>query len=119
MLQRQLLTKSGNPCKVFMCLELGFLPVKFVIMGNRLKYLNCILNRSMESMTRQVYETQKGNIKKGDFVNMVTKGKQELNIDLNEDDIKSRGKEEWKHYVYQKIKQAALEYLNHENSRME
>ena len=99
MLQRQLLTKWGNPCKVFMSLELGLIPVKFVIMGNCLKYLKTILNESMDSMIRQVYEAQKEDSRKGDFVNLLTKDKKELNIDLNEDDIKVKGKEEWKIFI--------------------
>ena len=38
-LQRKLLSESGNPSKVFMCLELGILPVKYVIMTKRLNFL--------------------------------------------------------------------------------
>ena len=33
-LQRSILTKTGNPCKVFMYLELGILPIKYVIIEN-------------------------------------------------------------------------------------
>ena len=35
MLQRSLLSTSGNPSKVFMCLELGIIPVKFVLMKKK------------------------------------------------------------------------------------
>ena len=34
-LQRRLISVSGNPSKVLMCLELGFVLVKFVIMAKR------------------------------------------------------------------------------------
>ena len=54
MLLRKLLTKSGNPCKVFMYLALGVIPVKFVIMGSILKYLNHKLNESIESIISRV-----------------------------------------------------------------
>ena len=70
-------------------------------------------------MIRQAYESQKEESRKGDFVNLVTKDKRELNIDLNDNDIKEKGKKEWKTFIDHKIKQAALEYLNDENSRME
>ena len=38
MLQRQLITKTGNPCKVFMCLELGVVPNRYMIVGSQVKY---------------------------------------------------------------------------------
>ena len=38
-LQRKLLSSSGNPSKVFMCLELGVVPVKFVLMAKRTNFL--------------------------------------------------------------------------------
>ena len=59
MLQRQILSVSGNPSKVFMCLELGVIPVKYVIMEKRLSMLNHILNESTSSRMRQLYEVLK------------------------------------------------------------
>ena len=118
MLHKQLFTKSGNPCKVFMYLEFGVIPVKFVIMGNRLKYLNHILNENIESTTRQVFETQKEDSKNGDFVDLVTKDKKELKIDLTEEEIKSMNKNVWKIFVDKQIKEVALKYLKEENSKM-
>ena len=102
MLQRQLLTKVGNPCKVFMCLELGVVPVRYVIMGNRVKYLNTILNESTDSMLRQVYDAQKEDSKKGDFVDQVNKDLRELHIEFKEDEIKDIKKLEWKPFVDKK-----------------
>ena len=46
--------------KAFQYLEMGMLPVKYVIMGKRLKFLKYILDESIEnSIIRQVYEAQK------------------------------------------------------------
>ena len=36
LLQRNILSTCGNPSRVFMCFELGFIPVNFVIMEKRL-----------------------------------------------------------------------------------
>ena len=47
-LLRKVLAKTGNPCKVFMMLELGFTPVRFVIMQKRLQFLHYILKESTE-----------------------------------------------------------------------
>ena len=82
-----------------MYLELGVIPVKFVIMGSRLKYLNHILNESIESTIRQVFETQKDDSKTGDFVNLVSRGKKALSIDPWEEEIKLMNKNVWKIFV--------------------
>ena len=59
MVQRSILSNFGNPSKVFMYLELGVVPVKYVMMEKRLKFLRYILNESMTSMIRRVYDVQK------------------------------------------------------------
>ena len=61
-LQRKLLASSGNPCKVFMNLELGIIPVRFVIMGKRTKYLNDILNEDIGTIVRLKNVTAKKKI---------------------------------------------------------
>ena len=64
MVHRNILSDHGNPSKVFMFLELGTIPVRFVMMEKRLKFLRYILNESITSMIRQVYEVQKLDSKK-------------------------------------------------------
>ena len=44
-LLRKLLSLSGNPSKVFMQLEMGVIPVKFVIMQKRMNFLHYFLNQ--------------------------------------------------------------------------
>ena len=46
MVQRSILTEYGNPSKVFMCLELGVIPVRFVVIEKRLKFLKYILDET-------------------------------------------------------------------------
>ena len=45
-LQRRLLSVSGHPSRVFMCLEVGVVPVKFVIMAKRTNMLHYTLKES-------------------------------------------------------------------------
>ena len=45
-LQRKVLSVTGNPSRVFMMLELGIIPVRFVIMKKRLHFLHYILNEN-------------------------------------------------------------------------
>ena len=60
-------------------------------MSKRVKFLNCILNESIRTI---VYETQKLDSQKGDFVDRVNEDFKELNICLNEEVIKSIDKDE-------------------------
>ena len=85
--QRSILTEYGNPSKVFMCLELGVIPVKFVIIEKRLKFLKYILDETITSMIRQIYETLKEDSRKGDFVDLVRQDFEEVEIDLTEEDL--------------------------------
>ena len=76
MLQRKLLSENENSSKVFLALELGMIPVRFVIMCKRLSFLHHILNEPMESMIRQVFEEMKNESKKGDFYDLIKKDSQ-------------------------------------------
>ena len=69
-LLKQILSTTGNICKVFMQLEMGVMPIKFVIMQKRMNFLNYTLNEKMDSMIRQVYNALKEDSRKGDFVSM-------------------------------------------------
>ena len=119
MLHRELLSTSGNPSKVFMSLELGIIPVKFALMAKRVKMLNCILNENINTTMRQVYETLKGDSKRGDFYDLVGKDLQALNIEMEENEISSFSKQRWKKYVAQKTKESAFQYLVTQNSILE
>ena len=52
-LHKFILSEKGSPRKVFMYLELDILPVKYIIMKKRFRYIS---NEDMGSMIRQVYE---------------------------------------------------------------
>ena len=117
MIQRNILGTSGNPSKAFMYLELGFLPVKFVIMEKRMNFLRYILKESMSSMIRQVYETLKTDSTKGDFFSLVQTDMVELDIDFTDEEIENTTKDQWKKYIHEKIRCLALETLNEENSK--
>ena len=92
MLLRKVLGSSGNPRTSFMYLELGILPARFVIMKKRLNFLRYILIEDMGSMIRQVYEALKRDSRKGDFVDLVTKDIDELDIQLSEEYIQNTTK---------------------------
>ena len=115
MVQRSILTNYGNPSKVFMSLELGVIPVKFVIMEKRLNFLKYILGENISSMIRQVYEALKGDSRKGDFVSLIKTDMEELSIEITEEEIVSLKKTDWKKYVNEIIKGTAFVTLVNEN----
>ena len=65
-------------------------------MGKRLKFLRYILNKDINSMVRQVYETLKTDSRKGDFVYLIKQDMKDLDIDLTEEDIEMCTKIQWK-----------------------
>ena len=82
MLQRNILSLYGNPSKVFMHLELGIIPVRFVIMEKRLNFLKYLLNQNMNSMIRQVYEVLKTESRKGGFYHLAQQDMSDLKISV-------------------------------------
>ena len=99
-----------------MYLEFGLLPVRYVVKEKRLNFLRYILNESMTSMIRRVYETLKTDSRKGDFVFLVSEDISDLEIDMSEGDISKMSKYDWKVYVHGKVRHKALQKLSEENS---
>ena len=52
----------------FLYLETGATPLKDIVALRRIMYLHNILNRDKEELVRRIYETQKQNPTKGDFI---------------------------------------------------
>lgn len=84
-LQRNILSVHGNPSKCFMQLELGIIPVMFVIKQKRLNFLHYILTESTESLVKQVYLELKADNRKGDLVSLLNSDKEDLEINLSDD----------------------------------
>ena len=118
-LQREILVTSGNPAKVFMYLELGITPVKFVIKAKRLNFLNYILKEHTDSMLRQTFDVLSIDSRKGDFVALVKKDMQDLEIEISEEEIKSYSKYSWKKFVKRKVREFAFNTLKSQNLKLE
>ena len=118
-LQKELLSASGNPSNAFMSLELGFIPVKYIIMYKRLAFLHYILSQNINSMVKQVYIALKSESKRGDFHDQVVQDKKETNITFNEKEICDHTHNQWKTIVKSRVKELALRNLVEENSTKE
>ena len=119
MLHRQILSSTGNPSKVFMSLELGVVPVRYVLMAKRLNMLHYILNESTSSTMYQVYEELKRDSRKGDFYSLIKKDFKDLDIQINEESIKNYSKNQCKVFIKNVVKESAFQNLVPENSLLE
>ena len=54
-MQRKVLSTTGNPSKVFMMLELGLVPIRFVHTKKFMQFLHYLLNENEETMIRKVF----------------------------------------------------------------
>lgn len=68
-----------------MQLELGIIPVMFVIKQKHLNFLHYILTESTESLVKQVYLELKADNRKGDLVSLLNSDKEDLEINLSDD----------------------------------
>ena len=98
-----------------MHLEMGTIPVKFVMMEKRLNFLKYILNENMNSMIRQVFEVIKTDSRKGDFYYLVKQDMSDLEIEIPEEDIIKMNKLHWKKFIHRTVKEASLKTLLEEN----
>ena len=100
-----------------MFLELGIVPVKFIMKGKRAHFLKYVLNEDMGSILREVYEAVKCESRKGDFVYQVKQDLKDLNISMSEEAIRNCSKSQWKILVKRQVKSAAFQYLIKENNQ--
>ena len=118
-LLRKLLSNSGNPSKCFMHLELGIIPVKYVIMQKRMNFLHYLLKEDTESMISKVFYALEADSRRGDFIALTNIDRNELDILETNEEIKSFSKFTWKKYIRKKVKMCALKHLNEENQSKE
>ena len=95
-----------------MCLEMGVIPVKYVLMAKRVNLLHYILNENTSSTMKQVYEALKCDSRKGDFYSLVQKDMKDLNIPCDETMITNYSKSQWKNLVKNQLKKVPLSTLH-------
>ena len=105
MLLRFLLSAHSKTPLEMLYLESGAIPVKFILASRRLNYFYEILDRDEEELTKRVVMEQIENTLDGDFVDLVRKDCEKLQLKfetdcrLSKDDVK------------EKVRNAAFSYL--------
>ena len=93
-------------------LELGVVPIRYIIKERRLNFLWYILNEDEEAMISMVLKKQLETTVTGDWGDTCKKDLEELGIGLSMTEIKSMKEETFSKLVKRSIVKEALEYLN-------
>ena len=92
-------------------LETATMPLRFIIMGRRLLFYWCILNKPEKELAKQVLKAQECAPVKNDWCITVQEDLHFLGINLTEKDITSMKKSKFKSIVSKKIREAATDFL--------
>ena len=92
----------------FLYLEIGALNIEQTIANRRLMYLQTILKRSDDEITKILFECQKNNPVKGDWSEMVNRDFSNIDMTMDEELIKSESKNQYKLRLKKYIKSYML-----------
>ena len=95
----------------FLYLESGAIPIRFILACRRMTYLQTILKRNENELTKRIFKAQKENPTKGDFYCQVLEDFDLIGEILNEEEVANKSKISHKNNIKQKIKTAALSFL--------
>ena len=117
LLRKILSAHSKSPTESFY-LELGILPITFIIQSRRLNYLHYILNRPDNDLLKNFFIIQNKYPVKNDWVLTVKDDLRQLGLEyLSLNQIKNLKKEAFKGLVKLKCRDLAFKYLLEEKNR--
>ena len=93
-------------------LELGVIPIRFIIQERRLNFLWYILHEDEESLINMVLKSQMKNPVNGDWSKSCLKSLEDLEIDLSIEEIERMKEDNFRSMVRKKTEDSALKYLN-------
>ncbi len=111
LLRRILRSPISTPSEA-MHLELGLMPLQFILKGRRLMYLHYLLNLNEDEMLSQFFYAQWNYPgKRNEWTQMVKEELSSLGIPYSLSVIKCMSQYSWKNLVGNKCKKAAFDYL--------
>ena len=108
---RRLLNVQSSVPKESLYIEIGKLPVKFIIKTRRLMYWWHLANLNKTELLYKFYTAQTLKTNHGDWVEQLEKDKKELNLQLTDDDVRSFSQEQFRKVIQEKIELAAGKFL--------
>ena len=110
-LLRFLLNSHSKAPMEALYLEIGAIPIKFIISSRILNFLQTIMKRGEEELTKRVLLAQINNPTEGDFGELVKKDFQSIGVVFDLSYVESTGVEAFRNHVKNKIRKAAFEYF--------
>ena len=95
----------------FLFLESGAIPMRYILSSRRINYLQTILKRDEEELTRRVFEAQLVKPCSGDFAELVKKDLESIGMPFNKAFIQNTGVDAFKAFIKKKITAAAHMHL--------
>jgi hypothetical protein len=92
-------------------LELGIIPVSFIIKTKRLNFLHYLLTLNKEELLSRFFSAQVNNPGKGDWSLIVEQDLEDFGLDVKFKEVQDFSKEVWKQKVKEKCAESALKYL--------
>ena len=108
---RRLLNVQSSVPKESLYIEIGKLPVKFIIKTRRLMYWWHLTNLNKTELLYKFYTAQNLKTNHGDWVVQLDKDKKELNLQLTDDDIRTFSQDQFRKIVQEKIELLAGKFL--------
>ena len=113
LLKRILEAPSSTP-KVSLYLEMGCLPIRFIIKSRRIMFLHYILNQKQDSLIFKFFKAQLENPVKGDWSEQVKSDISEIDLKLTMEEISILSKESFRTKLKNAINTAAFKWLMNE-----
>ena len=110
-LMRKILSAHSKTPVEAMYLELGCIPLEFIIKSRRLNFLHYILTRKENDLLKNFFKVQSKYPVKNDWVHTVKEALRELKINLNFDEIQEQSKFSFSNLVKKQTIKAAFNYL--------
>ena len=111
MYMRKVFNVARTVPKEGLYIECGKMPIKFIIKMRRMMFLWHILSRNKDELLFKFYTAQKLAPSIHDWVHQIDKDKEELNLELSDEEIRSMTKQQFKKLLKQKIEKLARGFL--------
>ena len=96
----------------FLYLEAGAIPIRMIVASRRLMYHQAILKREETELTHKIYKEQINNTTPGDFVELLAKDFELINVQKNDAEIRNMNTSLYKQFIKKRIKASAFTQLS-------
>ena len=110
-LLRGSLLLGAKSSQSLMFLELGLVPVSFIIKKKRIMYLFHLLTTDNSTLVSKIFRQQLKSLKRGDWINTVIEDLKDLNLNLSFAQIANMSKNKFKDLVKKSSEKASFQSL--------